>query len=743
MRATNTSKTGSKQRSKADERSARRSADQSPSQPKPERQTHKRSDRRTQHKIIQHDQPRPITIGDLRRIVSVGSATVSPDGTTVAFVHKLACRKNDYRSTIYTVPADASAPPKQFTNGLKDTQPAFSPDGTTIYFAAKRDGRQQIHAIPTNGGEATQLTHLPEGTIRDFHVSPAGDRIALAFRSTDPERTIDAAEQRKHNHASDPPKIIDSLWHKLDGDGYFGDRRFRLYLIDTSTGEHSVLDNTDTLGTFAFCFSPDGKHIAITTNRHKRAALEPKHTELRIIDRSTGNARTVEGQPAGPKTHPRWSPDGKSIAYAGREGDDPIYSSHNLELFITTPAGGPARSLTRAHDHCLLALSLVDIAEAEFNPWLEFSPDSKHVFYRLGLEGQTHLASLSRRGGQPTIHTLRKRQPPAEQTPCAISPNNKHAIISRCTPTDPPHLITWPIELSSSTNSSKRAAKPKALTHFNEHFTEARITAQPEDLAVTSDDGTPVHTRIILPPAEHDTTTKLPAVLMVHGGPHAQYGAGFIHEFQCLAGAGFVVVFANPRGSKGYGEDFCNAIRGDWGNKDWQDIQAVIHAMQHHPRIDPARMAIAGGSYGGYIVNCAIARSNAFAAAVSDRCVTDLPSHLGTTDHVQQAGRYFPGRFFDDTEQLKRMSPLAEFASAKTPTLLIHSEGDLRCSIGQSEQAFTALQLLGVPSRLVRYPASTSHGMSRNGPPDLREHRLNQILDWLTRYTRPRRKAAR
>ncbi len=195
-----------------------------------------------------------------------------------------------------------------------------------------------------------------------------------------------------------------------------------------------------------------------------------------------------------------------------------------------------------------------------------------------------------------------------------------------------------------------------------------------------------------------------------------------------------MVVFSNPRGSKGYGEAHTAAIKGNWGDKDWIDIQTVQRFMQKHPRVDKKRMGIMGGSYGGYMTNWAIGHTNDFAGAITDRCVSNLVSMLGSTDYPEEPGSYFPGNSWSQTTNLWLMSPLRYFGKVRTPTLIIHSEGDLRCNIEQAEQVFSALKLRNVPTRLVRYPRSSSHGLSRCGAPDLRLHRLHQILDWWKKY---------
>jgi dipeptidyl aminopeptidase/acylaminoacyl peptidase len=271
------------------------------------------------------------------------------------------------------------------------------------------------------------------------------------------------------------------------------------------------------------------------------------------------------------------------------------------------------------------------------------------------------------------------------------------------------------------------------LTNFNGPLLKELDIAKPQTAWVKTADGTRCQVWI-MKPANFKRGRKYPAVLEIHGGPHAQYGLGFFHEFQTLAANGYVVFFSNPRGSKGYGRDHCAAIRGQWGGADWVDIQAVTQLMKQQAFVNPKKMGVMGGSYGGYMTNWVIGHTREFAGAITDRCVSNLVSMAGNSDYVEEPDQYWEGNFWDRPEARWDQSPITFIGNARTPTLIIHSEGDLRCNVEQSEQVFSALKLLNVPTRFVRYPTSTSHGMSRGGPPDLRIHRLNQILDWWRTY---------
>jgi dipeptidyl aminopeptidase/acylaminoacyl peptidase len=270
---------------------------------------------------------------------------------------------------------------------------------------------------------------------------------------------------------------------------------------------------------------------------------------------------------------------------------------------------------------------------------------------------------------------------------------------------------------------------------FNQALLEQIEVIEPEEHWVESEPGVKVQAWVIKPPENRKLKTENhPCCLEVHGGPHGMYTSSVFFEMQLLAANGYVVVFSNPRGSTGYGEDFARCIKGDWGNKDWADVQAVTKFAKTLPYVDRDRVAIMGGSYGGYMVNWAIGHSDEYKCAITDRCVSNLLSKSGNSDYTFIPDGNWPGAAYDNWETLWDRSPVKHFKNVKTPTLVIHSEGDLRCHIEQGEQVFTFLKMRGVPTRFVRYPATTSHGMSRSGPPDMRLHRLREILRWLEEW---------
>jgi acylaminoacyl-peptidase len=673
---------------------------------------------------------RGITPEDLLAFHYLADPQISPDGQHVVFVKKHVGEKNEYVTNLWLVSRNAGSArgsggwgdPRQFTNGGRDTQPRWSPDGGRIAFVGARDKHKpQVFTMSAQGGEATALTQLPEGSIGALRWSPDGRLLAVSFRAQDPQWTQEAKKQREEKGLSDPPRVLDHWWYRLDGDGYFNGQRYHLYLVDTETGEHRVVYNKDTLGFFSFDFSPDSKQIVIGSNTERRAGLKPWNDTLLRLNIATGKTTAIPGLPRGPKDAVKWSPDGKWIAYAGREGPDSTYSTENLELWICDPVKGSGRSLTGGEDSCLMAAPISDTAEVAFAPVFEWSHDGKRIYLNLGWHGEQHLASVRPAGGRITVHTKGARV----HNLGSVSAAGRAAALTvgSSTKLDEVHVAEFAADTIATT----------ALTAFNRELLGELQLSTPTSHWVKTPDGNKVHVWV-LAPLGFKPGRKYPAILEIHGGPHAQYGVGFFHEFQVLAAAGYAVFYANPRGSKGYGRDHCAAIRGSWGGADWTDIQAVIGFMKKQPHVDPRRMGVMGGSYGGYMTNWAIGHTNDFKAAITDRCVSNLVSMHGSSDFLEPPDLYWPGNAWDRPEALWEQSPLKYFGNVKTPTLIIHSEGDLRCNIEQAEQVFSALKLRNVAAKLIRYPRGTSHGMSRCGPPDMRVHRLQQVLSWWKKY---------
>jgi len=662
---------------------------------------------------------RLINAQDLLRFHYALDPQISPQGDRILFTHKATGDKNNYVTNLWIVDVD-DPEARSFTSGGKDSHGRWSPDGRTVAFIRSVDGgKDQVCLLSVDGGEARVLTDFPEGQIREFQWSPDGQTLAVSFRATAPEWTEAAKKDRVERGLTPPPLAVEHPYYREDGDGYFGEARFELFTVDAETGVHEFLYK-DPLGDFTFSWSPDGKELALTSNRHRKGFVQPAETLLYRLSVRTKKIKEVPGQLRGVKTDVAWSPDGRYLAYAGRVGEDDVYSPENLHLFVYDIQTRKTRDLLAKDDYCLISIALTDTSAAVFGPTIRWAPRGLSIYLLVGWHGESHIARVSRRGGDVQFLT---------------SGNSTHSLgnLSR----DGKRLAALKgnslrLEDVAVGEILEDEVSLSLLTDLNGPLLSQLQLAKPKSQWVRAADGHRVHVWTMTPPGR--LRGKHPGVLEIHGGPHAMYSVGFFHEFQMLAAKGYTVVYANPRGSKGYGEAHCAAIRGSWGDKDWMDIQAVTEFMKSHPRINAKKMGVMGGSYGGYMTNWVIGHTRDFAGAITDRCVSNLVSMAGNSDFPQVPDAYWVGNQWDKPEALWDGSPLKYLGKCRTPTLIIHSEGDLRCNIEQGEQVHAVLMLRGVPVRFVRYPRETSHGMSRGGPPDMRMHRLREIEEWWAKY---------
>jgi len=285
-------------------------------------------------------------------------------------------------------------------------------------------------------------------------------------------------------------------------------------------------------------------------------------------------------------------------------------------------------------------------------------------------------------------------------------------------------------------------AGDRHLTNIGASFADEVTASEPEPFTAVSPDGTEVPAWIIRPPG-FDPNETYPAVLSIHGGPFTQYGERFFDEFQVYAGAGYVVLYANPRGSSGYSEGWGRAIRGPvgdlgpgWGSVDYDDLMAVTdEAIKRFAFIDPERIAVMGGSYGGYMTSWIIGHTDRFRCAISERAVNEMVSEDGSSDFAGFFRGYVGANPWEAPEAYRQISPLTYAEQITTPTLILHSEDDLRCPINQGEQLFTVLRALRREVEFVRFPGE-SHELTRSGSPTHRVQRFELVLDWLDRHLR-------
>lgn len=664
-------------------------------------------------------QKRPITAEDLLSLQGIADPQISPDGRRVAFVRRhVDTEKNKYRSELWAGPADGSAPPRRWTGGAwNDGEPRWSPDGSQIAFVSDRaEEKSQIYLLPADGGEARALTGLDEGGVQGLRWSPDGAKVAFLFRATPGADTKKAAEERKAKGLSSPPRVHTRLFYRLDGFGFWDDSFRQVWTVDVATGETQALTSGD-FPCHDVCWAPDGRTLAFLSDRRPDwDADSESHTDIWTVP-VTGGELTRVPSPQGDKQGLAWSPDGELFAYAGNPDPQDQWGTRNEHVYILPTAGGDTASdLTGHTDKSVGFLTLSDTRD-NGGALVAWDAQSQSVLFPVSEQGTTRLYDASFDFGKTPVPVTPVEQ---EMGSFSLAPNDIVALtLGDATH---PHEV-WVGSPKDDTLDLRQ------LSDLNRDWLNEIQLQTPEPLTGN------VPGWILTPPGFQADGTA-PLVLYVHGGPHLQYGNALFHELQWLAAQGYVVAYCNPRGSKGYGEAHTGAIKGDWGGPALEDVLQVVDDALGRGCADPNKLAIMGGSYGGYLTAWAVGHTDRFACAIADRLVANLHSMSGTCDFPWSHGTYYGGNAWDDPADLWRHSPLAFAGKINTPLLLIHSDGDLRCPVGQAEELFAALRLQKKTVEFVRYPAETSHGLSRSGPPDLRLDRLRRNLAWLDKYLR-------
>lgn len=655
---------------------------------------------------------RPISADDLFTLQLVGDPQISPDGRQIVFVRRTTDReKNKYVSQLWLVRTDGADKARRLTGGKANVgEPRWSPDGTQIAFTSDREDEQaQIFVLPVGGGEAQTLTKLEPGGARGLRWSPDGKRIAFSYRATPPASTKKATEERKEKGLSSPPRVHTQLGYRLDGFGYWDNSYWQAAVVDLETGDTKIL-TTGAFNCDAPVWSPDGQTLAFLSDRRDDWDARPDaHDDIFTID-AGGGALTLLASPPGDKGNLRWSPDGKTLAYTGNPDPLDSWGTRNSRVFILPSGGGEtARDLTGHTDKTVGGLTLSDARDGGGDT-LTFSENGQTLFFTVSERGDTRPYSVDIGGGEMTPLT------PAGQEVGAWSVADSGIIALTLGDATHPHEVY-----------ALDGGEMMRLTGLNDDWLAQIELATPEPL--TGD----VPGWILTPP-NFKPNDGIPFVVYIHGGPHAQYGNVFFHELQWLAANGYVVAYTNPRGSKGYGEAHTSAIKGDWGGPALEDVEKVIDDAIARGWATAGKLAVMGGSYGGYLTAWAVGHTDRFACAIADRLVNNIQSMAGTSDFPWRHGTYYKGDAWDDPSDLLKHSPQTYAAQINTPLLLVHSDGDLRCPVTQAEELFAALRLQKKPVEFVRYPAETSHGLSRNGPADLRLDRLKRNLAWLDKY---------
>jgi dipeptidyl aminopeptidase/acylaminoacyl peptidase len=687
--------------------------------------------------------PRAARAADLYDLRVPLEVALSPDGSRVVFVVKsVNPRKDGYRQALWIGPSDGSRPARQLTLGAnRETTPRWSPDGRTLAFLSDREsvlikggagvdpalaeppkeGAVQVWLLPMDGGEPFQLTRLPRD-VEEMRWSPDGRLLCVVSGATTAERE---APKRK---PSDPPErdahLIDRLQYMLNGVGYIYQYPPKLWLVDVASGAARRLTNGEGRDEEP-AWSPNGRTIAFTSNRHPDPDLTWRR-DLYTVDVATGRiARVSGGRGDRSFSQPAWSPDGRWIAVIGARAAERRSTRNDVWRF-RPGAESDGESLTAESDLEVAAGMNSDLfGFAATRP--AWSGDGRSILFAAPVEGSYEAWRVdvaSRRVERLT----RGRHYLSRLVAVDIDGGQRVAGILADAVT-PPEVVTFDVPRG---DAGSRGIRPRRLSNLMvDTWADVARVAPVERWHEV--DGRRIQGWFYAAPARDGRAA--PLVVQIHGGPATLYGWSLMWEWQCLVAQGMSVYACNPRGSEGYGQEFLRANFRDWGEGPMQDVIGGVDALIEDGLVDPDRLGVTGGSYGGYLTSWIVGHTDRFKAAVSARSVNDMTSEMLSGDIAGPLfGKYeYGANPWEEPELYRQHSPLTYAQNIRTPLLIQHSEKDVRTPITQGEELFTVLRSLRRPVRMLRVPEE-NHELTRSGAPFRRVENIERISDWFRHF---------
>jgi dipeptidyl aminopeptidase/acylaminoacyl peptidase len=635
---------------------------------------------------------------------SLGAPAISPDGRQIVFARTWNDKMKDQsRSNLWIVDADGTRVRELTRGGWRDSSPSWAPDSKRIAFMSDRDGTNQLHVMYLDTGEVAQLTRMQRAPS-DIQWSPDGKQIAFTqtIPDEDPILRVELPRRPRGAEWARGAVIVDRLSWARDGTGPVEKGYSHIFVVDAVLGGTPRQITEGKFNHSGPAWSADGQSIYFSGLRKQEAEYMRGDSEVYSIDLKTLQVKTLTDR-KGPDNGPTPSPNGKLIAYTGY--DDQDFTSHLSSLYLMDSSGASKRVLA----------GNLNNSPGE----LTWAPDNSGVYFTVGENGSDSIYFA------PVSGQARKLSGNEQQTLTGLSFSNAGQVATvRTTPYRPGVLAMFKIDAAKDVNTWK------TLVDVNEDVLAGVKLGEMEELWYTSKDGLKVQGWLIKP-ANFQAGMKYPMVLWIHGGPWSMYDVGFNWSFQNFAAMGYAVLYTNPRGSTGYGQQFVNGIQHSYPGKDYDDLMAGVDAAIAKGFIDERNMFVCGGSGGGVLTAWIVGHTDRFAAAVSMRPVINWHSFVGTTDGPNWY-RQFKKYPWEDPMEYAVRSPLNFAANVKTPTMVMTGEADLRTPMGQSEEYYRALKMLKKETLLVRMPEEF-HGWRRPS------HRLLQqlyLMAWFDKYKR-------
>jgi dipeptidyl aminopeptidase/acylaminoacyl peptidase len=648
--------------------------------------------------VLAEDPPKLLDHDTYMHMESVRGTDISPDGRLIIFSRSRVDQKTD-RSTsnLWMVDAEGERV-RELTHGpWRDSSPTWSPDGSKIAFISDRDGSSQIHVMWMDTREVAQLTHVERGP-GSIQWSPDGTRIAFTMFVPDREPALKVKLPRGPEGAKRAKGaiVVDRLSWQRDGRGYAPPGQTQVFTIDAVVGGTEKQITDDEYSHRDPQWAADGRAIYVSAIRKPDWEYLRGDTEIYAIDLETLEITALTDR-EGPDRGARISPDGEWIAYTGYDQQD--FTSHLSSLYLMRADGSDKR------------IWATDLPGSPSG--VEWAADGSGVHFSMGTKGHTNLYFAPLSGGVRPVtegtHVLRS---------ISIADNGRVAA-TRSSFHQPGDLVTFTL---------KSPGQMTSLVDVNTDVLEDVALGEAHEIWYKSPDGLDIQGWLIKP-AHFEEGKKYPLLLWIHGGPWSMYSVGFNWAWQNFAAEGYGVLYTNPRGSTGYGQDFVNGIQHGYPGRDYDDLMAGVDAAIAEGWIDERNLFVCGGSGGGVLTAWIVGHTERFTAAVSMRPVINWHSFVGTTDSSSwyHQFRRYP---WEDPLEFAHRSPLHYVANVTTPTMVMTGEADLRTPMTQSEEYYRALKMLKKDTLLVRMPEEY-HGWRRPS------HRLLQQLylqAWFDKY---------
>jgi dipeptidyl aminopeptidase/acylaminoacyl peptidase len=628
---------------------------------------------------------RPFTFEDMMQLRRISDPQVSPDGKWVVFsAQDVNLQANTKTSHLWIVPL-AGGESRPITSGSGEERGRFSPDGKRIAFISTRDGGSQVWLQDfdsTNGqlsGDPKRLTNL--STEADGELWSSDGKYILFTSNVYPDCPDEACNKARDDQKSSS-KVKAQIFTRLmfrHWNRYLSGKRSHLFAVpvdgsaaskDLTPGDHDV-PPFNLGGQDFYAVSPDGQEIAYTSNVEKNEAISTNN-DVFVLPITGGTPKKISASP-GSDSNPVYSPDGRYIAYRMQERNG--YESDRFQLVVYDRKSGTRKNLT-----------------AKFDNWVEsfaWSPDSRRIYFTADLQGGAPIYSVKPEGGEI------KQLVGGHNDELVVTPDGKTFVFSR-------QSAQFPNEVFTAAVGSKDA---QPLSKLNDKVFAQVQTRPVEPFWFIGAENAKVQGFIVKPP-NFDAAKKYPVKFLIHGGPQGAWGDNWTYRWnaELLASDGYIVAMINPRGSIGYGQKFTEEVSGDWGGRAYIDLMRGLDHVETLPYVQKGGVCVMGASYGGYAVNWIITHNDRFKCAVSHDGMFNTESAWGTTEELWFNEWEFKGTPWTNRELYRRWSPHLNVTNIKTPTLVVHGQLDYRLDASEGFQLFTALQRLGVPSKMLYFP---------------------------------------